>query len=378
MAVVYLCGFEMGHVGEFTSTTGTCSVQSSIKRTGTYAFRSNPTAGTGFATITPRKAGGTLYNFGYYSFALYVATMPDSNTDVFSCGSGSVISINSSGNITYGTTTSSNALSTGRWYVIRLTSNGSNELILVDGVQWVSNTIVATGGSSIRIGIQSGSITADLYFDDVAVDDGSTQEGPLSGRQVLLLPTADPGSLNSWTNGGGGTTSIFEGVNNIPPTGAAAATNGIKIKNAASGGNLDYTPTMQTYIAAGIPVGSKINAVMAICNDGEEAGTATKAGGVWVASNPAQAAGGNSFDYGDDGGALGTFPTGWKTHYGPVTENPSVTLSTAPTMTVRKTTSTTRVVNVDFMGIYVDYTPPQIMGVIHQPTPAHFNAHISY
>ena len=228
----------------------------------------------------------------------------------------------------------------------------------VNGANWVIHASSLSPQITMYLGVYITNSTADLYFDDVMACDTATLQFRGSSKQVILLPTADPGALNSWTNGGGGTTSIFEGVNNRPPVGAAASTDGIKIKNAASGGNLDYTPTMQTYIAAGVPVGSTVNAVMAICNDGEEASTATKVGSVWVASNPAQAAAGTSFDYGNDGGALGTFPTLWSVHRGPVAVAPSVTLATAPTMTVRKTTSTTRVVDVDFMGIYVDYTPP--------------------
>jgi hypothetical protein len=363
-----IVGPSMGSLGEFASSSGTVSVQSSIVRSASYAIRANPTAGQSSITITPRPAGGGTRTFAMSCrFYLRVAALPSGSACRIYTADESV-TLNTNGTLTAGGgSASSQALSVdGLWHRIEVNGNSNLDAtgmeVYVDGVLWSSDsgaTFPATP-ASVQIGAFFNNTTADLYFSDLLFDDASfsTTGLPGDGLVKLLLPTADPGALNSWTNGGGGTTSIFEGVNNIPPTGAAASTNGIKIKNAASGGNLDYTPTMQTYLAAGIPVGSRINAVMAICNDGEEVATATKAGGVWVASNPAQGAGGNSFDYGDDGGALGTFPTGWKTHVGPVTSNPSVTLSTAPTMTVRKTTSTTRVVDVDFMGIYVDYSPP--------------------
>lgn len=403
MAITYITGFEMSHLGEFWGSAGTFSVTATAKRSGAYGIRVNPTDTNGYVEVRSVVAGATLRSFARsFSFWVYFVALPTGNTSsgcqlgwtgaganvstsyrvsvtgsTYSTPSVLVATSDSGGN-QFGTTT----LQTGVWYHIGVEC-GYNAGV---GTKVYLNKMLeatATGGTgttattSFCIGTGTTS-TCDYYIDDVVVDDATVTGGPSAGSQLLLLPTADPGALNSWTNGGGGTTSIFEGVNNIPPVGVAASTNGVKIKNAASGSNLDYIATMQTYIAAGIPVGSKINAIMAICNDGEEVATGTKAGGVWVASNPAQAAPGNTFDYGDDAGALGTFPTGWKTHYGPVTGNPSVIITTAPTMTVRKTGSTTRVVDVDFMGIYVDYTPPQVMGVIHQPTPAHFNTYLSY
>lgn len=255
-----------------------------------------------------------------------------------------------------------------KWHLIQVDVNGTSCTLYVDGVAGSTVTITSfSATTALFIGWGSADFTsngfaATIYIDDLIVDDSTAVIG--GGNQRLLLPTADPVALNSWTNGGGGTTSIFEGVNNIPPTGVAASTNGVKIKNAASGSNLDYTPTMQTYTAAGVPSGSVVNAVMAVCNHGEEVSTGTKAGAVWIASNPAQSAGSGTFDYGNDSAVVvGTYPTGWATGFGSVTENPSVTLGTAPTMTVRKTGSTTRVVDVDFMGIYVDYTPPRAPSV---------------
>jgi hypothetical protein len=51
----------------------------------------------------------------------------------------------------------------------------------------------------------------------------------------------------------------------------------------------------------------------------------------------------------------GTYPTSWNRGAGTLTENPSVTKSTAPVMRVTKTVSTTRIHTVCLMGIYVSY-----------------------
>ena len=83
-----------------------------------------------------------------------------------------------------------------------------------------------------------------------------------------------------------------------------------QIKN-RYGGNLDYKPSMQTYTDAGIPATAKINAVMALSNDRQESSKGNaRFGGIWIDKNPSQAAGGYSFDFGDDGGMVGAFPAG--------------------------------------------------------------------
>jgi hypothetical protein len=88
---------------------------------------------------------------------------------------------------------------------------------------------------------------------------------------------------------------------------------------------------------------------MAISNDGVD-GKNGAGGGVWIDANPAQAAGGYSFDYGDGLGAVGVFPAGWTLHYRPVTVNPSVSIVGTPTVAVRKSSGA----GVDFLGVYVD------------------------
>lgn len=76
---------------------------------------------------------------------------------------------------------------------------------------------------------------------------------------------------------------------------------------------------------------------------------------MWIASTPAQATGGYTFDFGDASGVIATFPTGWSTHYGPVSSNAAVTISGSPIVAVRKSSSGPVGVTVDFLGVYVDY-----------------------
>jgi len=79
----------------------------------------------------------------------------------------------------------------------------------------------------------------------------------------------------------------------------------------------------------------------------------SKEGDIWISSNASQSSGACKFDYGNDSGLSFSY----RANIGAVIVSPSVVIDNATSITVRKITSTTRVVNVDLMGIYVFYTP---------------------
>src|SRR5439155_11862735 len=159
----------------------------------------------------------------------------------------------------------------------------------------------------------------------------------------------------SWAAGGGANTNLWMPVHNVPVAGrpASSATDMSQIKNGSQKNTLDYKPSIQSYSNAGIPSGAIVNAVMAISNDGQESAKGkTKSGSVWIDQNPAQPAGGYSFDFGDSAGVIDVFPSGWTSHYGPVTSNPAVDLLTSQVVALRKSSGSD--VDVDFLGVYVD------------------------
>lgn len=379
MAISYICGFEMASDGEAFATAG----NSQYATSNTHSPGRLWTPGNGSALywlqFQKRPAGGTLAAFCQScTFWLRIGFNSLPNVDltpliVSGAATGFELFINISGTLTIadgngaGGATSTNALvSNSPWYRIDIDSSGTTRTVYVNGVQWAQSTgrSAAAAQTGFTLGDRTGVSTNLLaYFDDLIIYDGALPAIPAHYDYfvALLIPTAG-NSAGSWTDGAGGTGDIHGSVDNIPPVGVAAATAAAKIKNAASGTTLDYVATLQSYTAAGILPDSTITAIQTICNDGEEVATGTKSGGIWCASNPTQSAvavaTGVGFDYGDNGGALGTYPTGWTTHTGIVAESPSVTLSTAPTMTVRKGSSTTRVVDVDFMGMYVVYVRP--------------------
>lgn len=371
MAVTWLCGFEMGSTGEGTTPTGAVSVQSSVARTGTYALRINPTGTTASLQFQSRPAaGGTRSLFTSCRFALRVSTLPGAATTLFSNGSAQ-LRLNSTGNLIVRTggidrATSTDALSAdGLWHMVEFDvawNAGSGARVYVDGNLWATSSVDAIA-AGVAGTIGTSGVTCDLYVDDLVFEDGPLSVLWGAWKVPILLPTSD-NSRGNWTGGAGGTTSLFDAINNQPPVGVAAGsdTNTSQIQNAT---NATYPTTAaqagdfncQTYAAAGIVAADTLWAVQMVCNHGEGSATGTKAGGLFIASNPAQASPGLTFDYGDDIGAAGTFPTNWKTAIGPVTAAPSVTLATAPVARVYKNDASTREGHVDFAGIYVAYTP---------------------
>lgn len=382
MARSYICGFEMGGIGEFNSVVGSPSIQTTTVRSGTYAMQVNNPGTATYAVFHSRPAGGVLAAiFRSVRFYLYIVSYPIATnaSNIWSIGaSGGTqtiwLRLKEDGKLdlqdSSGATDNGNLIiSLNAWHSIKVdvsTTPGSSK-VYIDGVSALD---AGTGPSSaaqveMRLGQlinAQNSATANIFFDDVLVDDNSFSVSGLPGESklALLIPTAG-NNAGGWTDGAGGTGDIHGSVDNIPPTGVLASTAAAKIKNATSTTTGDYVATMQSYSVGGVPAGSVVNAVVAVCNDGVEVTTGGgKPGAIWIASNPAQSAGTGTFDSGDNGVIEGTYPTGWATHEGVVGVAPSVTLGTAPTVTIRKNLASTRVVGCDFMGLYVDYTPPPI------------------
>jgi len=266
------------------------------------------------------------------------------------------------------------ALSLNTWYLLELeckvvTGGGAASTVRarINGVQFASSTTTNAGSvapTRLEFGINFTSATTVIYVDDVALNDstgGSQNTYAGAGRVALLLPTSDNARAALWTAGLGGTTSLFDAVNNAPPIGVAAAseTNLTQIKHAggAAGTTDAYDANMTTYTAAGVATGGTITLVQAVGADGEEVATGTKLLAYSVVSNPAIATSGN-VSAGADAGIEGTYPSLWAVHRGTVSYAPTVTLGTAPVMRVVRPETAARLPDVAFMGMLVEYVPP--------------------
>lgn len=211
----------------------------------------------------------------------------------------------------------------------------------------------------------------DIYFDDFAVNStaGSSQNswcGP--GKQVLLIPISDNARDTLWTGGVGGTSNLFDAVNNLPPIGTATETNLTQIEHAggASGTTDRYDANMTTYATAGLKAGDKLLCARGVIVTGEDVGAGDKLLSFEGLSNPVIASTGN-FNVISSGTntPLGTYPTNWKfTRTGYVYDQ-AVTLGTSPVLRVVRPETASRVASVCFMGLFVEYeegTPPELLG----------------
>lgn len=196
------------------------------------------------------------------------------------------------------------------------------------------------------------------YFDDAARNDstGAANNSWCGDGAVILMEPVSDNARGNWTAGAGGTTNLFDGVNNTPPVGVAdaSATNGsqIKIKSTTLPSNCDLN--LNSYTTEGVT--GTVNAITLWVNHGEDPATGTKAGTAAIVSNPAS--GTVSFNFGNDVGAQSTYFGLWAWN-SLLVDAPSVTLGTAPVIRVTCTSGSTgtRAASCDFLGAYVEYTP---------------------
>jgi len=230
-----------------------------------------------------------------------------------------------------------------------------NDVVVHSG----SGAITAASAWQVAFGL-GGGVGANViwYADDCALNDstGASQNSWCGeGKVVNLIPTSDSARAALWTGGVGGTTSLFDAVNNIPPIGTATETDLTQIEHAgAAAGTTDaYDANMTTYTAAGIGAADTIMVVENLMVTGEDISTGTKLLNVQAVSNPAISVSAN-FNVGS--AAVGTFPTNWNAaRSGVVSYLPSVTLATAPVLRVIRPETAARRASVCYMAMVVEY-----------------------
>jgi len=372
VAITYLTGFEGQAVGVdgIVTTTGTVAYSTAQKRTGAASLRINPaTSANGYASFVSASFAG------YVNFGFYVATLPIGERIIYGSNSSTYINatINSAGRIYLyeGATnigSSSTLLTTNTWYwigirnipgtsVVFLTINGKDE------ITGTATTASATGYLGCSDSTANGAI--DFYYDDLIIDDTGFLEPSKVG---LLLPISDNARSTLWTGGSGGTTNLYDAVNNTPPVGSATESNTTQIEHAGgAAGTTDlYAADMTTYTTAGVNAGDSVIALQGIVSWGEDISTGTKLLSYSGVSNPSWT-GESSIDVstGHGSGAVTTFSTGtdyWNERRSAIVTNPSVTLGTSPVMKVTRPETASRVASVCFMGMYVAWTPAAAAG----------------
>lgn len=236
MARLYNCGFEFNTNTsgmEWTTSSGGFVVQSTVKRSGGYAGRANPTASTRYMQ---HRFQTDAINTTYHRFYMRIATAPASTIEVWSYQDATTKAF--SLNVTNGRVlemvnpifdatvlASSSALALDTWYRVEIkivdhaTTSAEFEL-KIDGTVVSSKTGLTgvAGGGMFNLGAVTGATSPDIFFDDIAINDtsGSAQTGyPGSGRLVLALPTG--------AGDNAATTGIYSYINEIPPTNTATS-----------------------------------------------------------------------------------------------------------------------------------------------------------
>lgn len=274
----YFTGFENGDTSELNATSGTLSIQSTTKNSGTYAVRVNPTTtNTGYIEIKKHDTGTAsteglptaIFNEKtlYWTFYFRVDTLPSSLQEQIlevEDTSGLKISsvrIDSSGILSaYDPAdglmgSASTALTTGSFHRLDMLCNSGT----IDGQfdLWIDSVSQFTGGSDLN-GTNIGAIrfgkttnlngkSVDYYFDDISV---SSQTFVSSSSVKAMIPDSN-GTYNQWTVSAGGHPEYID-IYEIPNDGDTTALDG-------GGGSNVSTFNLQSSTGAGI--GSTIIAI---------------------------------------------------------------------------------------------------------------------
>lgn len=398
MSVLYVAGCEAIAPGNAVSSidnpaggsvTGTVTRDTSKQRSGRGCYKCDSGAGNAaaylnqWATSFAVGANKVLYARAYFC----LDQLPSSTIKIVETPLTSSVRLTSGGklqlfNENAGTQVGSDSADTlaadGATYYrveIALTLNGAGTQTAAMELRLNGTTVASTSGLTIAVvpgGVSFGWIAAPgaskvLYIDDIKTNDSAgsfNNTWPGDGKIILMLPVSD-NARGAWTGGAGGTTNLFDAVNNIPPVGVAeaSATNTSQIKNRTTTNPTNCDLNLDTYLNAGLGANDIVNYVELHANHGEDPATGTKAGTVTIVSNPAGSAG-SSFNFGDDAGLQGTYIGNWRwtTPNVPSTskvDGPTVTLSSAPVVRITCTSGATgaRSASCDFLGMIVDYTP---------------------
>jgi RHS repeat-associated protein len=215
-ARLWSSGFELQSLSagmEWDTVTGSPSISTATKRSGAATLRCAPSASTAF--VTKQIASNDTNQTFFYRFYVRIDTAPAALSTIFKLGGLGDFAIKLNTNRTFEVWDEDNsqqlgsdsaALGTGTWHrvEIKLTTTVSTDsieqvVVKLDGTEFVNVSGLETVDvrdidfdESFNLGCVS-AMTADLFFDDVAVNDpsGSIQNSyPGAGSIVHIYPNA--------------------------------------------------------------------------------------------------------------------------------------------------------------------------------------------
>lgn len=240
MARLWSCGFELqsatAGVEWDTTGAGTPAISTTTVRTGAAALRINPSAA--LMNIEHQlDASGTVKRT-FHRFYLRIATAPSATTAIYAIGQSGFfpcyLRLSNArtlqlfdGNTAAAVGSSSAALALNTWYRVEIDHNdGASGTATVtaylDGVSFGTGAVsVINGFSRVRMGVYSVAATADLFFDDWAINDtaGSDQTGLPGAGSIIHLNPNGAGDNNTWKNtaGGAGSSTNWQEVDEVTP-----------------------------------------------------------------------------------------------------------------------------------------------------------------
>jgi hypothetical protein len=384
MTRLITCGWESGGPVEekYVSLVNTPDISATEKRSGNYALFCDTTSQTAeYVEHTHTNFAAINSETLFVRFWFRFSGAPAFNTRVLAVrwASTTVQSVflgtDRTMYLTNFTGNRSAVLAANTWHLVEFRARpltGADEWELrVNGTVVVNSTAASGEGSLnfITIGLNAAPDTPGIsaYFDDFAVNNsaGASENSwpDPDGKIIALKPISDNARV-MWTGGAGGTTNLYDAVNNTPPIGHSTETNLTQIEHpgGSATSNDDYDANMESYTTGGIGASDTIKLVVPVCIHGEDVSTGTKILATQVVSNPAGTLN-NQFNAGDDAGALGIYPSFWKPGSEDAVYAPTPTLGTSPVMRVRRLLATgTRVASVCGMFLMVEYVPAPVGG----------------
>lgn len=273
-------GFEgkssLTDTGGVGTAIGSPTWDGTIKRSGNWALKLNA-VGQGLQNVIGASASLSPSKHYYSRAWLYYTGAPAATAEIL-IGNDQLttdqwrVRLDTSGNLLIvdgGQTQrgSSVAISSSGWHCVEVWWMISGGILVarLDGTEFCNVTGASLGSNPLthlKTGIFTGTIgTLVVYWDDVAVNEGTStltpsDAPPYGGKVVLTLPSADIARSTLWTGGVGGTTNLFDAVNNTPPIGTATETDLTQIEHAGNAATStdDYLATVDGYATLGLTV----------------------------------------------------------------------------------------------------------------------------
>lgn len=287
MARLWSCGFELQLTatrGEWDTTNGTLAIVTSGQRSGAAALRCNTTAATAYIQHRVMNDATTP---AFVRFAIKVGSYPSASCIIHAFGDGTAwnasFRMQTDGTLRmYDTNTAIGVASPavpidGNWHMVEIAYDdaGANTMTAkLDGTQFSSATGADLGGwGQIRLGVQSG-VTADLYFDDYAINDntGSVENSyPDIAAKIVHMHPDSAGDVNDWATAVGGTAGQANNYTRVSET----VPDDLTTYNQTATANLVDEFNLETSAAVGIGASDTIKLVAVGIRSGSSSTTAT-------------------------------------------------------------------------------------------------------